>query len=344
MWFSKQLPLQGLIELTRALRHNLSAGLTLLDVFRQQARRGPPAVRPVAARITTELEKGESLEAALDRERDYFPPLFIDIALVGEESGNLPEMFGELEEYYRLQQSLIRQFRSQIILPVMNFFLAILVIAFMLFVLGVIAESHNTQATDPTGFGFTGKKGALRFLCLSFGLILILYLGYKTISHSLRHKAAVDTLLLRIPVVGPCLEAFALGRFTLALALTLESSMPITRALRLSLRATANGAYIGRTDLVVQSLRAGDDLNVALTKARIFPVEFLNIVAVGEEGGRVPDAMRHQAKYYQEEAGRRLTALTKVASFSVWLIYAVFMVIMIMRLAMSYINAISNIK
>src|SRR5207237_1921629 len=41
------LPLSALIELSRSLRHYLGAGLSLVDVFRQQAKRGPAAVRPV---------------------------------------------------------------------------------------------------------------------------------------------------------------------------------------------------------------------------------------------------------------------------------------------------------
>src|SRR6266404_4117165 len=108
MLFSRQLPLPALIDLCRALRHNLGAGLTLRDVFRQQARRASGLMQPVAERIGAGLDQGESLQEALAREQASFPPLFIDIATVGEQTGTLPEMFGELEEYYRMQQQLVR--------------------------------------------------------------------------------------------------------------------------------------------------------------------------------------------------------------------------------------------
>src|SRR3954447_8090237 len=65
MLLSTVVPLDSLVLLCRALRHGLSAGLSLLDVFRQQALKGSAAVRPVAAEITGYLEKGESLEDAL---------------------------------------------------------------------------------------------------------------------------------------------------------------------------------------------------------------------------------------------------------------------------------------
>jgi type IV pilus assembly protein PilC len=97
MLFSSRIPLSSLIELCRALRHNLSAGLRLVDVFRQQAKRGPARVRPVAERITQELERGGDLEGALEREKAAFPPLFLGLASVAEQTGNLPEVFRELE-------------------------------------------------------------------------------------------------------------------------------------------------------------------------------------------------------------------------------------------------------
>ena len=96
MLFSKRLPLSSLITLCHTLRHNLAAGLTLRRVFRQQAEKGPQPVRPIASRISDKLEKGSDLESAVQAEEAYFPPLFISMATIGEESGALPEVFTEL--------------------------------------------------------------------------------------------------------------------------------------------------------------------------------------------------------------------------------------------------------
>jgi type IV pilus assembly protein PilC len=344
MWFSKQLPVAALIELCRALHHNLDAGLPLLNVFRQQAQRGLAVVRPVAGRIQAELEKGHSLETALEAEKEFFPALFLDLAVVGEETGNLPEIFGELEQYYRMQQKLSREFWTKITPTIVQFILAVLVIAGMLFVLGMIASSRGREAGDPLGWGLRGKGGAILFLGTVVGLFGLLAGAYFLLTRKLRKKAAVDDFLLRIKIIGPCLRAFALGRFTLALRLTLETGMSITKALRLSLRATSNEAFVARTDLVVKSLKEGDDLAKALAQSRIFPEDFLNIIAVAEEGGRVPEVLRQQAQYYQEEAGRRLTALTRAGGFLVWVLYAVFMIIAIFRLAGFYFGALGGAR
>jgi hypothetical protein len=49
------------------------------------------------------------------------------------------------------------------------------------------------------------------------------------------------------------------------------------------------------------------------------------MVAVGEEGGRVPEVMRHQTGYWHEEASRRLKIAARVASMALWMVYVSFM-------------------
>jgi type II secretory pathway component PulF len=341
MGFARQLPIGTLIELSRALRHNLGAGLSIARVFRQQAERGSRAARPVAGRLAAELEKGRSLERALAGEPAAFPALFVDLAVMGEKTGNLAEIFGELEDYYKLQQKLMREFRSRIVPIVIQFFAALLILAGVIFVLGAVAESKNEKPADSLGFGFTGTKGAVLFLALSLGGIAALVVSYRVVRRGFKGKAFVDEILLRIPVVGPCMKAFALGRFTLALRLTLETEMSILEAMRLSFRAMSNGAFAARAPLVLASLKEGNDLSLALAGASLFPIDFQNIVAVAEESGRLPEVMHQQARYYQEEAGRRLAALTKMAGYAVWLLYVIFMVVAIFRLASSYLDRLA---
>jgi type II secretory pathway component PulF len=116
--------------------------------------------------------------------------------------------------------------------------------------------------------------------------------------------------------------------------------MPIKQAVRLSLQATGNAAFTARTGVVLEAIKAGEDLTLALLKCRLFPEQFMSMVAMAEEGGRVPEILRHQAEYYHEESSRRLTTLTKMATGGVWLLYAIFMIVAIFKIASIYLNAL----
>jgi type IV pilus assembly protein PilC len=335
---SRQLPLSSLIEFTRAVRHNLAAGLTLVRVIQQQAERGPAPVRPIAERMSQDLEQGDSLEAALKKEKAYFPTMFVSLATVGEQSGNLPEVLGELEKYFILQQRLWRQFYSQIAWPMIQFILAPLIISGMIYILGLLNSPF-----DPLGFGLKGTSGAILFLVIYFGVFGGVIAIYFAVTRGLKHQAASDQVLLRIPVIGPCFQAIALMRFCIALRLTMESGMPIASAVRLSMRATGNAAYESKEDLVRGQLKAGEDLTEALREAGVFPSEFLDIMSNAEEGGRVPEVMRHQAEYYEDEARRKLTILSRAAGWGVYGVVALLLIFMIFRFWSSYFSLLNSV-
>jgi type II secretory pathway component PulF len=335
--FTRQLSSGDLVVLCRTLRHQLAAGVSIVRVLERQAERGPSAVRALAGRLLIAVRAGESLGAALDHESDVLPPLFLAMVRVAEETGHLPEVLGELEGYYLLEQQLRRRFRSQSFLPIGQFVFAVLLIAGLIFILGVLAGPGKSLLPF---FGLSGATGAMAFLGVVAGTLGGAFLLWKIVTRLGRQRAVVDRALLRVPALGPCLEALALGRFALALQLTLDSGLSIAKALRLSLRATGNAAYAAAADGVVRVLKSGDTLTEALGLSRLLPEDFMHIIAAAEEAGRVPEAMRQQAGYYHEEAARRMRGLTRAATLLLWLCYAVFMVWMIFKIAGVYLSAL----
>ena len=323
-------PLADLMRFCRLARHGLQAGLSAVDVFRQQADRGPPSLRPTISAVAERLAAGDGLEDTLKTEGGRLPPLFVTMVAVGEQTGHLPEAFAELERYYDLQLSLRRQFRADIFWPVFQFVMAIGVIGLMILILGLIAPAGTTPL-DPIGLG-TGVRGATTWLLVVFGVIATVWGGLHLLQRATRQSAAVDRFLLRLPAIGPCLESLALARMCLALRLTLGAGLPVKAAVRRSLDATGNAAYPARYEDAAAALRRGDDLTTILRACRIFPTDFLDTVESAEEGGRVPEVMEQQARFYQEESSLRLRILTRLAGFGVWLIVAVLIIIAIFRI------------
>jgi type IV pilus assembly protein PilC len=338
MLLSPRLSLKELSELCRVLRHYLGSGLTLLDVFRQQSAKGRERVRPPATRIAAALGKGQSLEEALQPESGVFPVLFISLARVGERTGHMPEIFAELEKYYARQHSIRRRFYAQITWPVIQFFMAVFIVAGLIWIMGLLAgRNPGEKPFDPLGLGLFGTKGALIFLGVVFGTLGALTTLYVIARRNL-YGRVVDEWLLRVPVLGSCLEALALARFCLAFGMTTDTNMPIGSAIRLSMRATGNDAFAGRSDAAEEAVRGGEEVTAALGRTHLFPEEFLHILAVGEETGQLPEVMRRQAAEYDDEAGRRLKALAAVAAHGIWALVAVLIIITIFRIYMSYIS------
>lgn len=333
MLFSSGIPLASLVTLCHSLRVSHGAGLTLVQAFSQQAKKGPFAARAVCGRIADRLKDGESLEDVLREEGRPFPTLFVSMVSVGEQSGNLPEIFRALEEYYREMLTLRREFIARSIWPIMQFCGAVVVITLLILILGMISNDPET-AFDPIGLG-VGMFGALKFLALVAGFLTFLFGGYFIATRVLGKTATVHRMLLAIPVIGPCIQALALTRLSLAMSLTMDTSLSAPKAMRQSLAATGNGAYDACGNSVAAAVKDGDTIAVALGNTGMFPEEFVAAVDTAEETGQLPEVMERQSRQYQEIASLRLKALTVAATIAVWAGVAILIVWAILRIAFS---------
>lgn len=325
MKFFRRLRLAELIELCRSMRFALESGLMLRDVMDMLATRNTRRVRLLAGQISKEIKSGWSLQDALGKQTGVVPPLFVSLVTVGEESGSLPEVLGELEKYYLLQQKLRREFNEQIAWPVLQFVAAILVITLLIYILGIIPKVEGPKGTeqlDPLGLGLIGPRGALIFTGYVWGILAGIVLLFLLVRRLLRRRAIIERSLLLLPAVGPCLRAIALTRFCIAARLMLETSLSVLKTLRLAFVATDNAAFIAVSPRVEASLRQGNSITVSFNRGRIFPEKFLSAVGVGEESGRLPEMFRHQGEEYDDEARRRLAWLTRFISWLVWLAVA----------------------
>jgi type IV pilus assembly protein PilC len=333
MIFSRRLNLPSLIDLCRSMRFALNSGLMLRDTMDMLAAKGTRVLRPVAAQISQHLKAGWSLQDALKKQEKVFPPLFIALCTVGEESGNLPEVLGELEKYYILRQKLRREFLSQISWPLIQFIAAIFIITGLIWILGILPKKEESaKPLDPLGLGLTGPEGATKFLVTITLVILSVTALFLLGQVVLRRRAVVERILLAIPGFGPCFRAIAMTRFCIAARLMLETSLSIFKTVRLAFVATDNMAFVAAFPVVEASLRQGNTIATSFGKSRVFTEKFLSAVAVAEESGRLPESFRYLSDEYDDETRRRMNWLTRVASFLVWLGVAAIIITCIIKI------------
>src|SRR5262245_29162988 len=118
MIFFSRLRIRDLIELCRSMRFSLKSGLMLRETMELIASQGPRPLRRIADKITRDLKGGWQLQQVLVKHKSAFPPVFLALTEVGEESGQLPEILGHLEEYYTRHQKLRRELVSEMSWPV----------------------------------------------------------------------------------------------------------------------------------------------------------------------------------------------------------------------------------
>jgi type IV pilus assembly protein PilC len=290
--------------------------------------------------ITERIKEGEQLSEAMGHQNDLFPDLTVDMVRVAEHTGMLPEVFKSLADHYENNLRLKKDFLGQIAWPVIQFIAALFIIAGLIVMMGIIGQ--GTNRLDPLGFGLFGLKGAIVWLSSWATLLSSLFISYMVISRSKTTAALIARTMMKVPVVGPCLEAFAIARFSWAFYLTQEAGMGIDDSLEASLKATSNGAFVAATHQIVQDVENGETLTDSLAGSELFPVDFVQMVQVGETTGTVPETLNRLSPQFEDQARRSLRAMATAAGWLVWCLVAGFIIFLIFRIMLWYIGLIDQ--
>jgi type IV pilus assembly protein PilC len=322
------LDLSGLLEARPGIREKalfanklaalVDAGVPIvrsLDLMARQQRM--PLFKRALTAVSTDVNQGGSLGAALRRWPKVFDKLTVAMVEAGEAGGVLDESLRRLAKLLEGNAKLQNQIKGAMGYPV-----AVLVIAVLVF-LGM------TIFLIPTFAGIFEDLGAelpvftqlmvdlSELLRSSFSLLLVMVLvvgawlfsRYYATAHGRRR---VDGLLLQLPLFGDLIQKTATAKFCRTFSSLTRAGVPILLSLEI-VQETAGNAVIA--DAIVgsrQDVQEGIPLSVALGRKKVFPELALSMLAIGEETGQMDTMLSKVADFYEDEVEAAVKALTSM--------------------------------
>jgi len=339
MFFSARISLRRLAELSRRLATSLEAGIDARTVWAREAQRARGRARRRFQAVSQAINQGNGMSEAMAAAGDYFPPLFRELAEVGDASGHQSEVFYQLADHYDHQATLRRSFLNSITWPLAELAISVAVIGFLIWIMGVIGKEQGMRI-DPLGFGLVGNRGLAIYVGVLAGAAIALVVIYRLIRSGFAWMGPLQRAVLYVPVLGPALRTLALARLAWSLHLTLKAGMEIRRAVSLSLRSTRNARYTSQVDRIDAQIAAGNSLYDTFSQAGAYPPDFLDALAVAEQSGKVVESMALLSRQYQDRARTALATLTTLAGLAVWLLVAAVIIALIFRLFGFYLGAL----
>jgi type IV pilus assembly protein PilC len=337
-----QLSNKKLAELCHRLAVETDSGIDVRRTWQREAEMARGRSHVYFEGIRDAISRGDSLTDAFSRTGSLFPQLFIEMTHVGEQTGTLGKVFHRLEMHYRRQVQAQRIFLGAIAWPMFELAFAILVVGGLIWILGIIAQNNGGHPIDILGFGLVGNRGLLiysTFILVVGSCITGLVIAAK---RGVLWTRPLQRAIYRLPVIGRALERIALARLSWALHLTLNVAMDIRQLLPLSLRATNSDYYIQHTDQIIGDITQGNPIHVAFTRARVFPLDFLDAISVAEESGRLVESMDHVSSRYEEEAEIAIKALATTFGWMVGFCVMGIIVFLIFRLFSFYLGSLND--
>src|SRR4029079_5511810 len=156
-----QISSRSLIQLCHRVGTAVRSGVDARRVWEMEERHASGPLRTALGSIRQQVTAGATVADGMQASNGYFPPMFVQMVAVGEQTGKLDEVLHRLAEHYEHLASMRRTFWIGIAWPLFELVFAVLVIGLVIFITGIISAASGGAAPDVRGWGLVGTGGAI---------------------------------------------------------------------------------------------------------------------------------------------------------------------------------------
>src|SRR5215813_6334431 len=302
---------------TRQFATMISAGLPLvqcLDILAKQSSK--PSFGRVVGEVTREVEAGSTLADALGKHKNVFDDLFRNMVAAGEAGGVLDEILMRLATYIEKADALKRKIQSAMVYPAVVLTVALGATAFMLiFIIPTFAKMFSDFGGElplPTQIVLWLSGALQHFWWLGVvGIVIGVFALNRTYATE-NGRRAIDTMLLKLPVLGDVLLKGSVARFTRTLGTLIASGVPILSGLEITARTAGNKVIAEAIMTARASIREGETVAAPLKSSGVFPPMVVQMISVGEQTGALDEMLTKIAVFYEAEVDTAVDALTSI--------------------------------
>ena len=302
----------------RQLATMLEAGVPLVQAIEIVGKgHKNPSMAEMLLSIKTDIEGGDTLAEALKRKYLYFDDLFCSLVEAGEQAGVLETLLDKIATYKEKSESIKKKVKKALTYPIAVLGVAFIVTAILLiFVVPVFEELFQSFGADLpafTKFVISLSEWAQAWwwavIAAIFALVQV-FTFFKKRSAKFRHF--IDKTLLKLPIIGMIVDQSALARFSRTLATMSAAGVPLVEALESVAGACGNIVYSDAVLRIRDDVATGQRLQFSMQQAEIFPHLVIQMVAIGEESGKIDTMLDKVADFYEEEVDNLVDNLSSL--------------------------------
>lgn len=306
MFFSNTVKTDELQLFCRQMYSLTHAGIPIIAaVSRLSETTRNPRLCQVLSKVVETLNKGSSLEIAMAQFPDVFSNFFINLIAVGENTGNLDNIFLHLSDYLELEADIKKKVKTALRYPIMV--MGAIVIALLVINVFVIpafsklyASLHGTLPLA-TRILLASSNFILNFWYLIILAIIAAIVGFNIYKKTPAGAIRWGYIQLKIPIVGWLVHRMLLARFARILSLVLRAGITVLDGIKM-VGVSTNNAYVSKQILsVTELITRGNTISAAIDKTKLFPPLVIQMLILGEESGTIEQLLDQVADYYQRE-------------------------------------------
>jgi type II secretion system protein F len=309
--------INDLATFNRQLADLLSSGIPLvraLGIIQNQTTND--TLVQIIAQIAQDVAGGDSLAEAMAKHPRVFSKLYVAMVRSGEAGGMLDVVLSRLADFAEAEAEVRAKIKSALAYPVVMVVagigaVTILMTVVMPKILKIYGELNQTLPW-PTRI-LIGISDSLRtyfpFVALAVAGIVA---GAWHVIKTPEGKRTVDRLIVRVPLLGPMIVKREIANFARTLGSLLHNGVSILPALDIVHEVLTNSVVADEVAKIPEHVTQGEGVAGPLKKSKIFPPVVVNMIAIGEETGRLDEVLLKVSRSYEMEVERAVKTLTSL--------------------------------
>jgi len=317
--FRKKVKTQEVITFAKNLAVMIDAGLSVsraLSVLQKQSKNKNLIL--ILENIGVSINGGETLSKSLEARSDIFSSLFVSMVKAGEESGKLSYSLRIIADQIEKSSNLSKKIKGAMIYPTVILSLivviGILMMVFMVPTLTSTFKGLNIELPLPTRIVIAISDFLRANFILTVAAIVIFVSGFLTGLKTKKGKDMSDFVALHTPMIKNMAKEINTARTARTLSSLISSGVDIVAAIGITSNVIQNHYFKNLLDIAAKKVEVGELLSVSLANSNgnLYPVFVSEMLAVGEETGKMTEMLDNIATYYENEVDQKTKDLSTI--------------------------------
>lgn len=315
--FPRRVRKSDVVYMTNQLAIMVDTGITLAAALGSlQEQEDNPTLKRLLGELKKDVESGEDFSTALLKHPKYFNQTFVALVKASERTGQLGPMLAHIAAYLRKEMDSIGKVKAAMAYPSIMAVLALGVTIFLLtYIMPKFTPLFSRKGMKvPT---ITAAMMSVSDALMHYWYLWLLGVAVVVLSFVFGRKTVtghrlLDWVKINLPIAGGAYRKVILSRSIHTLGTMLESSVPLLEALQLTAEVSGNYAYEQTWLNVKNAVTNGNRIAESLTGNPLFPKTLIQMIASGEETGKLDYVLKKVSGYYEGEVETALKTATSL--------------------------------
>ncbi len=291
----------------------LEAGIPLLESIDSLLEDCKGNLKKILEALREDVTQGKRIHYSFSRFPKVFDKVVVNIIKASEESGTLDEALKDLKDIITKETEFSDKIKSALIYPsvILVVFIGVLIVilTFVIPKISLVFSRLRVELPLPTKILIFISNLILNYtiptvlgLCVFTAALFFLYT---------RNKKTFLNFFFSLPVVSNLARQIDLTRFSRSLYLLLNSGIPITGALELSVdtvvKKEIRKAIIHSSEVVASGKKLSEGFR---DQKKTIPSIMLKLIEAGEKSGSLEKSMQDVSTYFDYQVGKTLATVT----------------------------------